>query len=282
MIERRSKRSFTYRFPIGFLSSFFQSLEDIADGTIGRMPRSIVIGTVAEFATRRLAMRALSERLRALNSGSQRPQAMRTLKDFVERFRADGLGTRCAPDTQVRNTKALQIHAWRSFNSAFGEGRLPDIPREAILTFPAAQLRGGLARGTVHHIRCALSKVSGTAEEWGYISDNPVRKTRLPRRECNPERPVVTPQQVKRLIAALREPAKSIALLLVLTRLRIGELLALRWKNVNLDDKVLHVTESVYEGHFDKPKNEAECPCNSIVSRSTLNPFHFVPRWVRT
>ena len=87
-----------------------------------------------------------------------------------------------------------------------------------------------------------------------YISDNPVRKTRLPRRDCNPERPVVTPQQVKRLIAALPEPAKSIALLLVLTGLRIGELLALRWKNVNLDGKVLHVTESVYEGHFDKPK----------------------------
>jgi hypothetical protein len=29
-------------------------------------------------------MRALSERLRSLNSGSQRPQAIRTLKDFVQ------------------------------------------------------------------------------------------------------------------------------------------------------------------------------------------------------
>ncbi len=28
-------------------------------------------------------------------------------------------GTRCAPDTQVRNTKALQIYAWRSFDSDF-------------------------------------------------------------------------------------------------------------------------------------------------------------------
>ena len=94
----------------------------------------------------------------------------------------------------------------------------------------------------------------GTAEEWDYISDNPARKTRLPRRDCDPERPVVTPQQVKCLIAALPEPARSIALLLVLTGLRIGELLALRWKNVNLDNKVLRVTESVHEGHFNQPK----------------------------
>ena len=65
------------------------------------------------------------------------------------------------------------------------------------------------------------------------------------RRDCNPERTVVTPQQVKRLVAALPAPAKSIALLLVLTGLRIGELLALRWKNVNLDAKVLQVTETV-------------------------------------
>jgi integrase len=139
---------------------------------------------------------------------------------------------------------------------AFGERRLPDIPREAIQTLLAAKLCDGFAWETVHHIRCALSKVLGTAEEWGYISDNPVRKTRLPRRDCNPERPVVTPEQVKRLVMVLSERAKSIALLLAMTGLRIGELLALRWKNVNLNDRLLRVTETVYEGHFDKPKTK--------------------------
>jgi hypothetical protein len=59
--------------------------EDVinADGTMGRMRRSAVIGTVAEFPTRRLAMRAFSDRLRPLNDGSQRPQTVRTLKHFV-------------------------------------------------------------------------------------------------------------------------------------------------------------------------------------------------------
>jgi integrase len=139
---------------------------------------------------------------------------------------------------------------------AFGDRRLPDIPREAIQSFLAAKLRDGFAWETVHHIRCALSKVLGTAEEWGCISDNPVRKTRLPRRDCNPERPVVTPQQVKRLVTVLPEPAKSITLLLAMTGLRIGELLALRWKSVSLNDRMLRVTETVYEGHFDKPKTK--------------------------
>ena len=228
--------------------------EDIinADGTMGRMRRSVVIGTVAELATRRLAMRALSERLRSLNSGSQRPQAMRTLNDFVHLDWEPVVLPTLKYATQRHYKYMLGVHVI----PAFGERRLPDISREAIQTFLAAKLRNGFAWETVHHIRCALSKVLGTAEDWSYISDNPVRKTRLPRRECNSERPVITPQHIQRLIAVLPEPAKSIALLLVLTGLRIGELFALRWKNVNLHDKVLQVTETVYEGRFDKPKTK--------------------------
>ncbi len=228
--------------------------EDVinADGTMGRMRRSMVIGTVAELTTRRLAMHALSQRLLLLNNGSQHPQAMRTLKDFVRMDWEPVVLPTLKYATQMHYKYMLRVH----LIPAFGERRLPDISRAAIQVLLAAKLRDGLSWETVHHIRCALSKVLGTAEEWGYISDNPVRKTRLPRRDCTSERPIVTPQQVKRLTTALPEPAKSIALLLVLTGLRIGELLALRWKNADLDDQMLRVTETVYEGHFDKPKTK--------------------------
>ncbi|HEV2304727.1 MAG TPA: site-specific integrase [Candidatus Acidoferrales bacterium] len=139
---------------------------------------------------------------------------------------------------------------------AFGDYRLSDITREAIQSFLLVKLREEYSWESVHHFRCALSKVLGTAEDWNYIPANPVRKTRLPRREYNSEPPVVTPQHVTRLTTALSEPAKSIALLLVLSGLRIGELLALRWKNVNLDGQVLCVTQTVYDGHFDRPKTK--------------------------
>lgn len=45
-------------------------------------------------------------------------------------------------------------------------------------------------------------------------------------------------------------------LLLALTGLRIGELLALRWRNVDLGTTLLRVEETVYEGHFDEPKSK--------------------------
>ena len=41
-----------------------------------------------------------------------------------------------------------------------------------------------------------------------------------------------------------------------MTGLRIGELLALRWQDVDLQDGFLSVHQTVYEGHFDEPKSK--------------------------
>ena len=194
---------------------------------------------------------------------------MRTLKEFVQMDWEPVVLPTLKYATQTHYKYMLRAH----LIPAFGERRLPDISREAIQTFLAAKLRDGFAWETVHHIRCALSKVLGTAEEWDYISDNPVRKTRLPRRDCNPERPVVTPQQVKRLVTALPEPAKSIALLLVLTGLRIGELLALRWKSVESRRRGAARNGDCLRRTLRQAENKAECPCNSIGSGSSLQHF---------
>ena len=102
---------------------------------------------------------------------------MRTLKDFVQMDWEPVVLPTLKYATQRHYKYMLGVH----LIPIFGERRLPDISREAIQTFLAAKLRDGFAWETVHHIRCALSKVLGTAEEWDYISDNPVRKTRLPR-----------------------------------------------------------------------------------------------------
>jgi integrase len=155
---------------------------------------------------------------------------MRTMKDFVQ----EDWGPVVLPTLKYGTQKHYKYILSAHLIPAFGELRLSDISREAIQAFVLAKLREGYAWETVHHFRCALSKVLGTAEEWNYIADNPVRKTRLPRREYKQERPILAPAQVWRLIIALPEPARSVAMLLVLTGLRIGEHLALRWKSVEL------------------------------------------------
>ena len=52
-----------------------------------------------------------------------------------------------------------------------------------------------------------------------------------------------------RLLKVLDGPVHTLVLSAVLTGMRIGELLALRWKNVDFERKVIRVREAVYEGH---------------------------------
>jgi integrase len=126
------------------------------------------------------------------------------------------------------------------------------VPKTASQSFTFSRL----SWETVHHFKCGLSKILSAAEEWGCINENVAQKTKLPRRHHGAERAVLTPVQVRKLAATLSEPARSITLLLVLTGLRIGELLALRWGSVDLNARLLRVCEAVYDGHFDQPKTK--------------------------
>jgi hypothetical protein len=82
---------------------------------------------------------------------------MRTLKDFVQK----DWEPVCTSDPEVRNAKALQVHTYSKAHliPAFGEFRLPDLAREAIQNFLLTKLREDYSWESVHHFRCALSKV---------------------------------------------------------------------------------------------------------------------------
>jgi len=228
--------------------------EDViqADGTLGRLRRSEVIGTVAEFPTRRLAMQVLSQRLSLINSGKARPQTVRSFGDFVKDDWMPVVLPTLKYATQKHYRYMLDVH----LIPAFGKRRLRELTREELQSFLSRKLNSGLSWETVHHFKCGLSKILSAAEEWGCINKNVAQKTKLPRRHHGAERAVLTPVQVRKLAATLSEPARSITLLLVLTGLRVGELLALRWGSIDLNARLLRVCETVYDGHFDQPKTK--------------------------
>jgi len=228
--------------------------EDViqADGMLGRLRRSEVIGTVAEFPTRRLAMQVLSQRLGSINSGKARPQSVRTFVDFVKVDWMPVVLPTLKYATQKHYRYMLDVH----LIPAFGKRQLRELTREELQSFLSRKLNSGLSWETVHHFKCGLSKILSAAEEWGCINENLAQKTKLPRRHHGAERAVLTPVQVRNLAAALNDPARSITLLLVLTGLRVGELLALRWGSIDLNVCVLRVCETVYDGHFDQPKTK--------------------------
>jgi integrase len=74
--------------------------------------------------------------------------------------------------------------------------------------------------------------------------------------------------EVKKLVGVGLEPIATMALLAVMTGMRVGEITALRWGRVNLDRGVLLVAETCHGGHFGSPKTKAsrrEIPLAEVV-----------------
>lgn len=218
------------------------------NGEPARVRRSEILGSVAELPTKTDAEVVLSNLLRRINSGNYNPRSCSLFRDFVEEWKTNTLpGLKYSGQKHYRYI--IDIH----LVPAFGNVQLRLFSRESVQTLLANKLNM-LSWGTVKHIRTTLGTILGAAEAWGYVDDNPVRKTRMPRRGARSERPILTPEQLQQLLRALPEPSASIVWLLVLTGLRIGELLALSWQDVDLEAMVLRIRRSVYDGHFDEPK----------------------------
>lgn len=85
---------------------------------------------------------------------------------------------------------------------------------------------------------------------------------------------------IQTLIEKLPDPSHSIAALLALTGLRIGELLALRWQDVDLENAHLWVRQTVYEGHFDELKSKRSKRKLPLAAMSILIVRSLQPREV--
>lgn len=101
-----------------------------------------------------------------------------------------------------------------------------------------------LAAGTVRNIFRILFSAMKKAKDYGYIYRNPCEGIRLPEIERKEAR-LLTLQEQKKLEQTARTDLNGFAVLLAMyTGLRVGELCALRWKDVDLDMATLRVSQT--------------------------------------
>jgi len=221
-------------------------------GELRRIRRAEVLGSVVEIPTRREAEQLLAERLREFNSRDYRPSSSQTLREFVENCWLPEVLPTVKHSTKKHYQYFLRVHLYPTF----GNTQLRLINRNAVQNFLSSKLQSGLSWRTTKSLRTTFGTLMAAAESAELIPSNPVRKTRFPRRGPIKQKAEIAPDKIQELLNALPEPSHSLAWLLVLTGLRIGELLALRWRNIDLERGTLRVTESVYDGHFDVPKTQ--------------------------
>ena len=219
----------------------------LADGSGGRVMRSVVLGTVSEIGGRREARRLLDARLNPINHGQYHPEATMLFSKFVTECFEPGV----LPTLKFATREIYSLLLRKHLIPQFGGHRLCDISRVEVQQYLLNKLKQGFAWETTNHLRHLLSKVMGTAVNWEYISNNPVRGVRMPERTLKRPHRFLSVEEVQRLIASSKEPTRTIIILATMTGLRIGEILALRWERVDLLRRTLLVAETCYKAeHF--------------------------------
>jgi integrase len=195
-----------------------------------------------------------------------------TFNEFLDRWDADWASSNVSPKTLERYRELAKCHIRPHLGAAkvqklkpvnfaalyaklLREGRRPaTVPdRESNdaanwqLVDASAQQKAshGLSPRTVGHVHRLLHRALGHAVQWGLIATNPVEHVDPPKVEPT-EIEILTEDQARGVLQKVRGHALyPLVLLGLATGMRRGELLALRWKDVDLDGAKLRVEQSL-------------------------------------
>lgn len=191
--------------------------------------------------TRRDAQEELTKLLHAHNTGAGVDPSKETVSQFIDRWN-DFVETKVSPKTRERYAELLRLHV------------VPHIGARPIQKLTAADLdrlyskllrESGLAPRTVGHVHRLLHKALSVALKWGVVARN-VADAAEPPLVPYTEQAILTKDQTHILLDGLREDFLYLPVLILLTTgMRRGELLAVRWRDLDLDAGTLKVEQSL-------------------------------------
>jgi integrase len=222
------------------------------DGHIERILRSVVVGSVVDLPTRRDAQARLDEELRAVNRGTIKPQSSILFGAFAE----EQWRVLVLPTLKLSTQHGYKTVLAKHLLPYWSEWRLRDIGRQDAQQWVADKFTQQAGWQTVRNAWTLLSGILETAVEYGYLSTNPARGVKFPPQAAREAPAIIAGDEFAKLLNELGEPSKTMVELLAATGLRIGELLGLRWRSLDLEVSTLAVRESVYDGQLQRPKTQ--------------------------
>jgi integrase len=142
---------------------------------------------------------------------------------------------------------------------AFGSKRLDKLSPALVQCFYQQKLDSGLGRRTVQLIHVTLHKALKQAVRWGIVPRNATEAVDVPRPHKKAIQPL-SPKQANTFLRVAKEDRLEVLYVLAITTgLRRGELVGLRWQDVDLEAKMVSVCQQLVRSkdglHFTTPKN---------------------------
>lgn len=251
----------------------FRWWQPTSDG--GTTRRKAIVGTVAALPTEAAALRA-AQALR-IDANQQAPQTEggpSTIADLVAHYRLKELAGEDQGRKAFSTRAAYECYLKTWVLPRWGTHRLDQVKPVAVEEWLSGIKR---ARGTKAKIRNLMSALFHHAMRYEWVERNPIKLVRQSaKREKVPD--VLELSELQLLLSRLAVRERTLALLDAATGLRVSELLALRWDDVDFKNLEIRVTESIWHQVVGVCKTEASAkpvPMDEYMAEDLL-------RWRRS
>ena len=191
---------------------------------------------------------------KAIQDGLPPAPAKQTVRQFLTPWLETSAPSR-KPRTNKRYRELVELHVLPQI----GRIQLTKLTPMDVQAVYTDMLKKGLSPTTVQQVHAILHKAFKTAVGWNLMYRNPTDYAERPRVEYR-EVHVLNAEQVRAFLDAAKGTRyEALFVLAVTTGMRQGELLGLRWQDLDLDASLIHVRHAMQridgEWRFVEPKS---------------------------
>ncbi len=161
--------------------------------------------------------------------------------EYLDRWLFDCVRGTVRESTFSRDEYLIRNH----IKPALGRIRLKNLNALHLQSFYRCRLDSGLSGSTVQKIHHVLHKALAQAVKWDLIPRNPAGAVKAPspsKKEMHP----LSADEARRLLEAARgDRFEALYVLAVYTGMRCGELLGLKWEDIDLENRTIRVRRTL-------------------------------------
>jgi integrase len=232
--------------------------------------RKAIVGTVATLANETSALKA-AQALR-IDANQQAPHAEggpRTVAELIAHYRLKELVGENKGRKAFSTRAAYECYLKIWILPRWGDLRIDQVKSVAVEEWLDSIKR---AKATRAKIRNIMSAIFHHAMRYEWVDRNPIKLVRQSaKREKVPE--ILELSELQLLLSKLFVRERTLALLDAATGLRVSELLALRWSDVDFENLELNVTRSIWHQVVGNCKTEASAkpvPMDNYMAEDLL------------
>lgn len=192
-----------------------------------------------------------------------------TVGEYLDKWLKGSVRGSVRESTFDRYEIAVRVH----IEPALGRLKLKKLTPAHVQSFYRDRLDAGFAPASVNKLHVVLHKALKQAVDWRMIPRNVAEATKPPRPVAKEEMRTLTAQEVRRFLEAARgDRLEALYVLAVHAGMRQGELLALKWQDVDLENGTISVRRTVTKSggrlHFGEPKTKKSRRTIDLTSAS--------------